>query len=154
MLAMARKSAWQKKHLAKLPDGRFLPYHEYIKSKEWRAVRKRYKDSKLPWECAVCGDTGALDLHHRTYKNLGHERLMDLLPLCKLHHQAVHDVLSEEKALESRYSPNLWEITKKVVKAERKKLGRHSSTKSTTGGCKALGLAPGTVFHSKSRRGS
>ena len=45
--------------------------------------------------CAVCEKPWRLhdgDLHHASYERLGHERSTDLIPLCRDHHQAVHDL--------------------------------------------------------------
>lgn len=77
-------------------DPRALPpdqYATYIASAAWRSVRQRWVASKYPKVCARCfkpwgkGD----HLHHRTYKRLGVERLIDLVPLCEPCHQAVHE---------------------------------------------------------------
>ena len=66
-------------------------YREYIQSEAWQEVRRRFWASRLPKECYVCGSgEGPKDLHHRTYKNLGSERLMDLVPLCRRCHVEVH----------------------------------------------------------------
>lgn len=69
-------------------------YRAYIQSAEWRAVRARYWDSKLPKNCFVCDSprVPGMHLHHRTYKNLGAERLMDLVPVCPDCHAFVHDL--------------------------------------------------------------
>lgn len=40
-------------------------------------------------ERLASGD-GPYDLHHRTYVRLGCERLRDLVPLCRRHHEALH----------------------------------------------------------------
>lgn len=81
-------------------------YREYIRSPEWQEVRKRYFASKLPKECYVCGlSNSVLHLHHRTYKNLGNERLMDLVPLCPEHHFAVHEFHRETNF-------DLWKATR------------------------------------------
>lgn len=64
-------------------------YRRYMKSTAWFTVRQRYRDSKLPQCCRVCGDK-RVDLHHRTYSHLGHERLRDLVPLCREDHQGLH----------------------------------------------------------------
>ena len=43
----------------------------------------------------VCGGAWQLeggDLHHRSYRNLGHERFEDLLPLDRACHDRVHAV--------------------------------------------------------------
>lgn len=66
-------------------------YAEYMRSEAWQEVRRRFWASKLPKACYVCGnDEGPKDLHHRTYKNLGHEFLKDLVPLCRACHDEVH----------------------------------------------------------------
>jgi len=69
-------------------------YLEYLRSPAWRATRQRYRDSRLTWRCHCCGDTdGHLDLHHKTYKRFGRERLSALVPLCRPCHMAVHDLV-------------------------------------------------------------
>jgi hypothetical protein len=74
-------------------------YREYLYSDAWRNVRERYRASAhpepgyrttgLPQTCTVCHDEN-VDLHHKTYKRLGEERLTDLVPLCRLHHDQLH----------------------------------------------------------------
>lgn len=87
-------------------------YKAYIQSKEWQAVRKRFWSSKLPKNCFVCGELGGkMDLHHRTYKNLGNERLMDLVPVHRNCHYEIHYIFEEDKG-NSRNS--LWAATKKA----------------------------------------
>lgn len=66
-------------------------YRRYIRSPEWAEVRRRYRASKLPQRCRVCG-SARVDLHHRTYSHLGHERLRDLVPLCRADHRALHSL--------------------------------------------------------------
>jgi hypothetical protein len=83
-------------------------YNTYIQSPEWRAVRERYWTSKLPKRCWVC-DTPrrpGFHLHHRTYKNLGAERLMDLVPVCSDCHQEIHRRCPDNRGL--------WGATKAV----------------------------------------
>lgn len=89
-------------------------YAAYIRSSAWRSVKKRYRESRLPQKCLVCGDT-QFDLHHRTYKNLGAERLMDLVPLCRKHHEAVHSLQKQNPRLD------LWKATKVVIKKSRRR---------------------------------
>ena len=68
----------------------YSSYAEYLGSPHWQAVRNQYRASKLPQTCVVCHDQN-VDLHHRTYKRLGRERLTDLVTLCRSHHEAIHD---------------------------------------------------------------
>lgn len=69
-------------------------YRAYIQSPEWRAVRQRYFASKMPQGCFICAAPGkpGMHLHHRTYKNLGNERLMDLVPVCPECHELIHAI--------------------------------------------------------------
>lgn len=57
-------------------------YYAYLRSDEWRDVKARYMASRLPKECYVCRSqwNRNFHFHHRTYKNLGAERLMDIVP--------------------------------------------------------------------------
>jgi hypothetical protein len=65
------------------------PYKLYLRSPEWAEVKRRYRSSKLPQTCVVCGSK-KVDLHHKTYERLGKERLTDLVPLCRSHHKWLH----------------------------------------------------------------
>lgn len=101
---------------AVLPDGRKIPYEEYLTSREWAAVRKRYRASKLPQVCLGCDDP-RVEFHHRTYERLGNERLTDLAPVCSACHKAIHDA-------HNRGKQDLWRTTKRVLKKIRKKAAR------------------------------
>ena len=75
----------------------------YLLSDHWKQVKEEYratvhltgKDAGYrkrgrPQSCVVCRAPN-VDLHHRTYLRLGEERLDDLVPLCRLHHDRLHD---------------------------------------------------------------
>lgn len=87
-------------------------YASYLRSDHWHNVKKRYRKSRLPWKCGCCQGIKKLDLHHKTYKRLGSERLTDLLPLCRDCHSAVHELV--------RGGVQLWPATRRY----RKKLGK------------------------------
>lgn len=69
----------------------FPSYKHYLESEHWFEVRQQYQRER-PWECGFCGSKHNLQLHHRTYENLGAEQafLWQLIPLCERHHTAVH----------------------------------------------------------------
>jgi len=67
-------------------------YATYLRSDHWRAVKQRYRNSKMPKRCLICKNA-KYELHHRSYRRLGNERLHDLVPLCRACHQATHDHL-------------------------------------------------------------
>lgn len=65
-----------------------VTYREYLRSPQWR--RRREQRLKLDgYACQQCGTTSKqyrLEVHHLTYKRLGHERMEDLQTLCVLCH--------------------------------------------------------------------
>lgn len=72
-------------------------YLDYINSPEWHSVRERYFASSLPQVCWCCDKPreSGYHLHHKTYLRLGREYLSDLVLLCKLHHDQLHDYLDK-----------------------------------------------------------
>ncbi len=70
-------------------------YRDYIKSELWEERKRRYYRDH-PRVCAVCGYP-AIELHHLNYANLGNEKDKDLAPLCRLHHQGLHEYASVRK---------------------------------------------------------
>jgi hypothetical protein len=73
----------------------FSNYQEYLASDHWADVRVRYAKSRMLKRCYVC-DASQYQLHHRTYKRLGHEWLTDFIPLCRDCHTAVHEFEREQ----------------------------------------------------------
>ena len=71
-----------------------LDYSKYLQSEHWADLKRRYRASKLPQVCRVCG-CPRVQMHHVTYKRLGAEWLNDLVPLCGDHHWAVHVSIKE-----------------------------------------------------------
>ena len=68
-------------------------YTNYIKSNHWKIARAE----KLRKEncCYICGKKKnkrtILEVHHKSYKNLGHENINeDLVTLCKSCHKFIH----------------------------------------------------------------
>jgi hypothetical protein len=95
-------------------------YRRYLRSAHWRDVKKRYRASKFPQSC-FCGET-RVDLHHRTYKRLGRERLSDLVPLCRKHHDEVH---------QRPAGSNLWKETKRVTRRGKKRRQREERARQS-----------------------
>lgn len=66
-------------------------YQRYLRSLRW----KRKRDAVVKRDggrCRICNAEGPLEVHHRTYKDLGHEKMADLISLCpdchEIHHKA------------------------------------------------------------------
>ena len=68
-----------------------VQYREYIPSKKWKRKRKKAFEH-YGRVCAICGATDVmLYVHHRTYRNLGHEPMEDLQILCLHCHEDQHE---------------------------------------------------------------
>lgn len=77
-------------------------YNAYLQSEEWRKKREE-KAHEQNYTCEICGKvvpTG-FNIHHKTYKRLGHEPLKDLMFLCENCHMELH----RKKDLEKKNKP-------------------------------------------------
>jgi hypothetical protein len=62
----------------------------YLRSSEWKEKAHRIKE-KYGSKCAICNSSNKLNVHHRTYENLYHEKDEDLICLCNKCHSKFHD---------------------------------------------------------------
>ena len=85
-------------------------YRNYIRSEAWRKVRARYWKSKLLKTCYLCDASSNLQLHHKTYKRLGCEKLTDLIPLCDECHRYLHEKYKEAKEARGKRVTSLWDF--------------------------------------------
>jgi hypothetical protein len=96
-----------------------IKYYEYIRSEAWQRKRRQFYSSNMfkcfkgegKWNCYCCGISNVpLDLHHRTYKRLGKEKInIDLVPVCRTCHDEIH-LLIETRNF------HVWGATKSVRK--------------------------------------
>jgi len=66
-------------------------YREYLESNHWKEIRKKALD-RAGRKCQLCSSKTNLNVHHNTYKNLGHEDLNDLVVLCRNCHKKFHNI--------------------------------------------------------------
>ena len=69
-----------------------VDYKTYLESIDWKMKKNQWVNSGRPLECWACSrpmpaNRAGFDFHHRTYENLGHENLDDLVLLCRADHQ-------------------------------------------------------------------
>jgi hypothetical protein len=100
----------------KRPKKRRVNYRRYIRSAKWFAFRKSYFEV-VPEECVICGSKEHVNLHHRTYERLGHERFEDVVPLCRAHHDRLHKVFKEKYG---DSSVTLSQFTEKYIQTYKK----------------------------------
>ena len=87
-------------------------YNRYIRSEEWKQTEhERMRIDS--YRCVMCGRPSektkhGLQVHHITYKNLGHEDIMaDLVTLCAPCHIKMHNYLNRIRSYEDeRYHPD------------------------------------------------
>ncbi len=64
-------------------------YKEYLKTDHWLNLREEAL-KRAGKRCQVCGYRKNLQVHHNTYKNIGHEDIEDLVVLCWKCHKTFH----------------------------------------------------------------
>lgn len=74
-----------------------MNYLDYITSRRWHQNPVRLAELKAAgFRCRLCNDNGkgsTIEVHHRTYANLGNEQPGDLTALCRICHRVVTDHL-------------------------------------------------------------
>jgi len=82
------KETAQRRYKAIMAKYGAVDYDKYLASKAWKQKRKEML-AMYP-QCAVCGATKRLEVHHLTYAHLGNEPLEDLKVICKSCHKQEH----------------------------------------------------------------
>ena len=84
-----------------------LPYSEYLKTEYWQ--KKRQQTIEF-WghRCMICDSQQALNVHHRTYRNLGNESILDLVVLCSDCHALFHNKLNRDTEDIASVADMLW----------------------------------------------
>lgn len=73
-----------------------VDYYTYIASDEWAAKRKRAIE-RDQHQCQTCLNGADLEVHHKTYERLGHEKLSDLITLCRSCHEAITSSIRQRR---------------------------------------------------------
>jgi hypothetical protein len=100
-------------------------YQEYLKSGHWTKTRRAALE-RADYACQLCNSDSEVNVHHRTYERVKHERPADLIVLCRDCHAKFHDKLANIESSESELwddEPPEWH--KQVLRwAVEEKLGR------------------------------
>lgn len=97
---------------------RSMRYEEYIRTREWKRIRKLVLD-RDDHKCRVCNSIEDLHVHHREYSHYGTEDLNTLTTLCSNCHNLFHN---ESKLSKKRWSKETERVRVKY-KAKAKKRG-------------------------------
>ena len=85
-----REEAWHKYlRRYKGTQSERATYAEYRGSNAWHTKQKQVLE-RDEHKCVMCSADSALDVHHRTYDNIGKEPLSDLVSLCRRCHHKFH----------------------------------------------------------------
>lgn len=79
-----------KKRQNRINELKYMPYHEYLRTPEWKATRAS-AIHRARGCCQTCSSKDRLNVHHRTYARRGHEYNSDLIVLCEPWHKIFHD---------------------------------------------------------------
>lgn len=110
-------------HPDQLKELGYKTYRDYLLSDHWKDVKQRFFKSKLISKdkqgnfcCEGCEAINVmLYVHHKTYKRLGKEKLMDLVLLCKECHHKAHTLYKTEHKRNG-----LWRATKQSIRRTKK----------------------------------
>jgi len=75
-----------------LKNAKWMPYKEYLQTAWWKH-RRMVAFRRAGWKCNRCKSSKKLQVHHRSYERLGHERHRDLEVLCRVCHEGEHEGL-------------------------------------------------------------
>ncbi|MHC4213348.1 MAG: HNH endonuclease [Planctomycetota bacterium] len=74
---------------------RQIEYRKYLQTKRWKLIRYlvKVRDKR---QCVKCGSRYRLDVHHKSYRNLGrgaiHKETRDCETLCRSCHRKEHGI--------------------------------------------------------------
>lgn len=85
----ATANDWRRLLTIRYPNPRWL-YAAYLGSEAWKVKRAERLEIDGR-KCQGCTLSGFLDVHHKTYRNIGDENVQDdLVSLCRNCHNATH----------------------------------------------------------------
>ncbi len=98
-------------------------YKRYLRSNAW-AMRKNAYYKRFNRQCAACGSSKRIQLHHVSYDQLGHEPDQDLVPLCHKDHRNAHQAHHSGRLRDLRMA------TDEIVARGRARQARHRRYRS------------------------
>lgn len=88
-----------------------MQYQEYLTTEDWKA--KRAFKLRHARNCAVCGVTKNIDIHHFNYRNLTDVQPLDLIRLCRQCHFLLHDLFKANRVIFQRRPISLADFRKR-----------------------------------------
>ena len=117
-------SYYDSNHKVRCNDtGEVVTLSAYLNSKHWRMMRQRVYDF-YKGECQRCHSVIPIEqcqVHHRTYKRFGNERINDLVLYC----HKCHNVIHKNKNLDHHQNITLQLLIKNLTVEEKEKVYRY-----------------------------
>lgn len=115
-------------------------YDNYLQSPQWRNKRQELFNERGK-KCEHCGATTQIHVHHIHYRNLGNEKLEDLMVLCKSCHEEEHkrlDSLKKPRKHKAKCNDNFISKPKKKrsKKVKKKQIAKPTKRKNKLGDAK------------------
>jgi len=105
---VSNKYFWKKKKFVCRDTGeRATGYEDYLKTEHWRQLRERIYQERNGI-CERCGREldGVFEVHHKSYKSVGHEADTSLMLVCPECHRGIHAEM-KAKAAETRVANDI-----------------------------------------------
>lgn len=110
-----------RKHIKCMDTGEECTGDRYLSTSHWKKMRhKSYEYYK--GECQRCHTVipiSQAEIHHRSYKNIGNEKMTDLILYCKRCHWMIHKSKHEAHSINGAYQKVMSSLTmyekKKVI---------------------------------------
>lgn len=93
-----------------------ISYTKYLETIHWKKIRAEKYLLNPTCEFEGCDSAINLNIHHKTYKRLGNEKLTDLLTLCQHHHCKIHLDLKLKKKIARKTIRNNYLIGSKIYR--------------------------------------
>lgn len=121
----------EKKRIVCNDTGEICNGKNYLMTKHWKQLRAKVYEY-YNGECQRCKSVIPVQLsnvHHRTYKRIGHENITDLILYCKNCHTKIHSNKKELKTTNQKLTKYIKELSENEKKAviefiERKYYGK------------------------------
>ena len=109
-------------------------YEQYLQSDDWQEKRAQCFN-RFGKRCSICSSTKQLNVHHKTYKRFGNEKVeVDLIPLCKKHQKNLRRYCKQNDLNvwvgSQKYLKNIGVKKKRKTRPAHKKKKRHGTQKN------------------------
>ena len=106
-------------------------YSAYLQTKHWKAMKEKVYE-EYGGICGVCGELVPKEfsnVHHRTYKRIGNEKMSDLILLCKSCHGKLHKRKNKWKYERQQFGIVIDRCRRELSEEEKTELMNHIENK-------------------------